>query len=351
MRDRFQTEAHWFVAVTWIIGFTNDGWSGRPSPLTHQLLLLPVALAFAYSLFRLLRLQRDWLTSEKRQVRRFLFTLGVLCCLSEVLSIFGFLYEGHHFAPFGYFLPSSAMIIIMLVTSLCFASILCAARWPTGATALGGVLLSYVAGVALAIAYFPLSYLRSDMLPVILWADERLASHLDPYTTMHVGLRLYDFPYLPGMLLVYLPAVLVHIDLRFTNLACDVALGFVLYFAARQVERRAAALLVGVFLLSPFLQYRHDLYLAPHWLTLVLAIALMRWRHFAWAALIFGFSMGIYQLSWVIFPFLILNAYRRGGWGEATKLTALSGADVGGGWSVSRMGISTNCKQHGRSME
>ncbi len=325
MRNGFQTKARWFVATAWIIDLSNDGWSGRPSPSTHQCLLLPIALAFTYSLFRLLKPQPNGLTSERGKVGSTFLALTMLCCLFEVLSIGGFLYEGHHFAQFGYVLPGTA---IMGLTGLSIAGFLFAAWRPTGVSALGSMLLSYIAGVALAIAYFPLNYLRSDMLPVILWADERLTSRLNPYTTMHVGARLYDFPYLPGVLLAYLPAVLVHADLRCVNLACDVALGLISYAAARQTERRAAALLLGIFLLSPFLQYRHDLYLAPHWLTLVLAVALMRWRHFAWAALIFGFSIGVYQLSWVIFPFLVLNAYRRGSWREAINFTAMSGAGM-----------------------
>ena len=325
MQDELKGKACWFVAATWIVGISNDGWSGRPSPLIHQVLLIPVAFGFAYSLLQLLRPQPNARSFAHSEVGRLSFGLGLMCCLSEVLSVAGFLYEGHHFARFGYVLPSGG---VLLIAGFSLAGLLYASQSPTGLGVLTAVLMSYVAGLVLAIVHFPLNYLRSDMLPVILWTDSRLAAHLNPYVTMHVGSRLYDFPYLPGMLIAYLPAGLVHVDLRFTNLISDVGLGVVSYTAAVHDRRRMAALLIGVFLLSPFLQYRHDLYLAPHWLTLVGAVALMRWRHFAWAALVFGLSMGIYQLSWVIFPFLILNGYRRGGWREAIKLTALSGAGM-----------------------
>ncbi len=321
MRNQFQANARWFVTVTWMIGLTNDGWSGRPSPLIHQLLLLPFTLVFSYGLARLLRPALNGQAATSIKLRSFLFALVMLCAVSEACSIAGFVYEGRHFAQFGYFLPHSAPV---LLAGLFLVGALCIAVRSSAAVALAGVLLSYVGGVALAMACFPLNYLRSDMLPVIMWADGRLAAHLNPYTTMHVGSRLYDFPYLPGMLLAYLPAILVHADVRSVNVLCDVGLGVITYVAARSVERRAAALLTGVFLLSPFVQYRHDLYLAPHWLTLVIAIALMRWRHYGWAALIFGVSMAIYQLSWVIFPFLVLNAHRRRGWGEAVKIASAS---------------------------
>ena len=42
------------------------------------------------------------------------------------------------------------------------------------------------------------------------------------------------------------------------------------------------------------------------------------------AALAFGASMAIYQLSWVIFPFFLLQAFRRRGWMEASKLALLA---------------------------
>ena len=316
---------YWFAGITWILSCVNDGWSGRPAPLRHQLLLLPATLAFVYSLSRLLQTQRAGGFREKSRASRALLSFVVICCLSEAVAVVGFLYEGRHFARFGYTLPYRG---VWLLISVCLTSGVLAARRQSGTSTFLGVMLSYAAGVAVAVAYFPLNYLRSDMLPVIWWADERLAAHLNPYVTMHVGSRLYDFPYLPGMLLSYFPAVLMHVDLRIMNLVCNIALSLVVYCAADREYRNAAALLIGVFLLSPFLQYRHDLYLAPHWLTLVLAIALMRWRHFLWAAAVFGISMGIYQLSWVLFPFFILNGLRRRGWKEAMKLMAVSFAGM-----------------------
>jgi uncharacterized membrane protein len=49
----------------------------------------------------------------------------------------------------------------------------------------------------------------------------------------------------------------------------------------------------------------------------------MQRRHFAWAALAFGVSMAIYQFSWILFPFFLLYALRRRGWGEVAKLAVL----------------------------
>ena len=161
------------------------------------------------------------------------------------------------------------------------------------------------------------------MLPVIIWADGRLLSRLNPYGTMHVGARLYDFPYLPGMLVAYLPAVALHLDVRTITLTCCLVIGGLLYLSARPTGRTQAALLIGAFLLCPFLQYRHDLYLEPHWLALTGSIILLRFGRVGWSALCFGLSMAIYQLSWVLFPFLVLYAFQRQGWRGALKTIGL----------------------------
>jgi uncharacterized membrane protein len=89
------------------------------------------------------------------------------------------------------------------------------------------------------------------------------------------------------------------------------------------------AALLALFLLCPFLQYRHELYLQPHWFTLVAAFVLAQRRHFAWAAVVFGAGMALYQFSWILFPFFLLHALRRRGWVEVAR-TFLLGA-VGAG--------------------
>ena len=57
---------------------------------------------------------------------------------------------------------------------------------------------------------------------------------------------------------------------------------------------------------------------------MVLAVVLMQRRHFAFAAIAWGVSCAIYQLSWVILPFFLLNAFRRRGLAEAGKLGLLA---------------------------
>lgn len=304
-----------YLTAVVIVTAVNDGWSGRPDPLMHQLLLLPFLGVLGWSVAGLLGKTAAHV-HERLRTSSVVTVLAGACVAFELLFGPELLYERHHFARFGYVLPEA------IATICCLAIVLgaAAAFWrPTGKRTLIAVLWVYGAGLLLAIRCFPLNYLRSDMLPVIVWADQRLLAGLDPYATMHVGGRLYDFPYLPGMLLAFLPAVAAHVDVRFVCLGCVLTLSVLIYAGASEYRRVEVALLIGVFVLSPFLQYRHDLYLEPHWCALTASIVLLHWRRFLWGAAAFGVSMGLYQLSWVLFPFLVLFAFHRGGWREASR--------------------------------
>lgn len=312
------SQATWFLVLACLVALVNDGWSGRPSPFLHQLMLLPLDLAFAYGLTKLLKRKQGSALeggSSLKSVPLWIMTFfegGSLC---------GLWYESRHFAHFGYHLPYLALLAVLLTI---LVSLVAYIRLQSSSWFTGGIVATYLVGAAVSVLCFPLNYLRSDMLPVIVWADQRLAAHLSPYTTMHVGSRLYDFPYLPGMLVMYFPVVAMHLDPRWFNLLCVVLIVCFLYWTASSDRRRAAAGLIGVFLLSPFLQYRHDLYLQPHWLLLVGAVVLLQRGQPQWAAVTFGLSMAVYQLSWVLWPFLVLYAFRRQGWREALRTGGLS---------------------------
>ena len=314
-----------YVALVFDVFVVNDGWSGRPSPFLHQVFLLPFAVLFFVFLGVLLRTRREPprpgpVQGQRSESVHCVWGAIWLCTFFEVLSIAGFAYEARHFRRFGYLVPLHAAVEFLVSVGVALSWV----WWRRSAYRLfGGAMATYCAGLLLAICCFPLNYLRSDMLPVILWSDTRLLSHLNPYATMHVGSRLYDFPYLPGMLVAFLPAVPLHADLRLVTLGCMVATGLLLYLSAKDDWRFEAAALLGVFLLDPFLQYRHDLYLEPHWLALAGSIVLLRKNQFAWAAVVFGLSMALYQLSWVVFPFFVLYRFRRSGPREAIKSTLL----------------------------
>lgn len=309
--------ATWFAGILLLVTVVGDGWSGRPSGIAHQLLLLPITLAFGLMAWQLL--------FGNQIFGRVVWTVHraiVLAILLEVASGALFFYESRHFTPFGYQSHPAAIVSVVSVSCvLLFMVLPHAARHPAGILAAG--LMVFAGGRLLSILSFPLTYLRSDMLPVIVAADQRLLNHGSPYSTLFLGPRPYAFPYLPGMIVAYLPLTAVHLDPRFGSLVYLLAAAILVYWAARPDRRTHIALLLMLFLLSPFMQYRHELYIQPHWFTLVLAFALMQRHRFGWAAFVFGISMAVYQFSWILFPFLLLNGLRRRGWPEALKLALL----------------------------
>jgi hypothetical protein len=308
--------AAYFTVLLVLVSLVADGWSGKTTELTHQLLLLPVTAAFAYCLYKFLRPMAEgaalpW-TYRGALLIAWLFE-------AEFAALY--LYECRHFAAFGYqlrLIPAicilGAAVILMGLTlwkGVSAAYVLCAA------------MIASAGGLFLSILSFPLNYLRSDMLPVIIWADRNLLQHTDPYVTLHVANRLYDFPYLPGMMLAFYPFAMAGLDLRFASMTYLLGAAGLIYWATRRDRRLEVGSLLALFLLCPFLQYRHELYLQPHWFTLVLVFVLMQRRRFAWAALAFGVSLAIYQFSWILFPFFLLYGLRRRGWGEIGKLAVL----------------------------
>jgi hypothetical protein len=308
--------ARWFGLCLLVIMLVSDGWSGRPLGLAHQLILLPFTFLFLYSLLQLLfaraapgQAHSSVLWDGKRLVH--------VLFLVELSAFMLFRYEAHHLAPLGYRLRPTLSVPAVLAIAAGFWLV---QRNPRPAYVAGLAAGVYGLGVLLTIGCFPLNYLRSDMLPVILWADTNLLHHVSPYATMHVADRVYDFPYLPGMLVAYLPFVALHMDQRFASILAMSAIAFFVFRAARPEYKLPVAGLLAVLLLDPFLQYRHDLYLQPHWLTLVGAFLFMQRGRWVWAAFILGLGMAMYQFSWIVLPFVLLNALWRRGWLESLKL-------------------------------
>jgi hypothetical protein len=309
--------AGWYTVVLLIVNVVGDGWSGRPSPFVHQIILLPFTLIFFVGMRQFLFAGSTSNHGAAIWTPRRALWLAVAL---ELLTVVAFLYERTHFAAVGYRLNPVAAAAVF-VPSVLLLGMLAASRVVHAGRAFAISLCIYVAGVVLSVAQFPLTYLRSDMLSVILWADTNLLHHINPYALIYVADRVYAFPYLPGMLIAYLPFVAAHVDVRLGSMLFMLGAAVLVFCSARFDRRTEVAALLALFLLCPFFQYRHELYIQPHWLILVLAFVLMQRRRFAWAAFVFGLGMAIYQFSWILFPFFVLNALRRRGWMEAAKLS------------------------------
>ena len=311
------------VALLLLITAVQDGLPQIGSPFRMQLALLPFTASFLYLSWRFLLtgVAPHWM-SRVGGMRAVFFVVFLLELSFAVL----FVEETTHYAEFGYRLrvvPALILLVLPLgaVVWVTFRWRRIRPDWLVG-TFLG----TYAAGQVLAIVSFPLNYLRSDMMPVIAWADRALLAGTNPYQHMHVADRIYDFPYLPGMILAFVPMHVLHLDPRWAAIAYIVGAMLLLYWAAAPECRVQVAALIGLFVLCPYLQYRHELYTQGHFFSLVLIFVLMQRGRFAWAAVAFGASMFISQFSWVIFPFFLMNGLRRGGWREVGRMALISGS-------------------------
>ena len=320
--DRVRTSL--FLVLLLLITVVMDGLPKVASPFIMQILLLPLTAVFLATSFYFLHgdlLQGSLLWLVKLSSEKvLLWTTGLL----QLCFVYLFLSETHHYSALGYrllkapVLLSFGMLLLALGVSIGVAAKIPSRLW------LAIFLATSATGSILSIVSFPLNYLRSDMLPVIFWADRALLGKQNPYQHFYVADRVYDFPYLPGMLLAFAPAQALHLDPRWAALVYLVA-GMCLIYGATAVQfRHRAVLLIGLFMLCPYLQYRHELYTQGHFFSLILVFFLMQRRHFAWAAAAFGLSMVISQFSWVIFPFFLLNALRRGSWKEVFRMAAFA---------------------------
>ena len=312
-----------FILLLAFLNLQGDGFRLARGQRLDQLLLLPFTAIFCALLLTLLfrPLRLPFRTAALLQASALPRTLCWLTLVALVSSMSLFFAEARYYQRFGYRLHLLAALAVFAAALLLVASNLGDRHPPSASRILLTTVSAYAAISALSFWSFPIAVDRSDMLPLLAQAGRELLSGADPY-------RLYSFPhetvfltYLPGTLLSYLPAVFLHIDLRSINLVCTAALAALLAWSAKPAKRAQAAALVGLWLLSPYLLYRHEIYTAPHWLVTVAALLLVGRRRVSAGALLFGVSVALSQFSWVLLPFLLLFLWQRFG-----SLTALRSA-------------------------
>lgn len=191
---------------------------------------------------------------------------------------------------------------------------------------LAAAALAYLAAATYCIVFFPLHPERSDMLLLIESAIARAAQGLDPYV---VYTRVHELPltYLPGLWLSYLPGWALGLDPRWTHHLAVVLAALAIYRAA---SAATPAYALGIFLLTPYLVYRHDLYGGVYWLSLALTLALLSSGRLGMAGAAFGWSVAAAQFSWVLAPVLLAGLLRLHGsrktWLFAGVATVVAGA-------------------------
>jgi hypothetical protein len=172
---------------------------------------------------------------------------------------------------------------------------------------LGLAVAGHVAFTAYACAYFPLSVARSDMLPLLMQSGGRLLAGHNPYGLYELGRSTPEYlTYLPGLVVAYLPASFYHLDPRLVGLTYTVLASVVLYHWGG----RALSALMSLFLVSPYLIYRHDNYLSPVWLLLAVAACAVSNRR-RLSGLAAGLLAVTSQLLWVPALVMVVLTLRR----------------------------------------
>ncbi|HZG66773.1 MAG TPA: hypothetical protein VEZ12_08520, partial [Herpetosiphonaceae bacterium] len=182
----------------------------------------------------------------------------------------------------------------------------------TGMAALLAVTLRRVPGIAVAAVAFalgmairlshvkviPLDPTRGDMLPLVQQALDNLLRGRSPYTTYSMPWEL-PLTYLPLTWLAYLPATLLGLDMRWTNVVAECAILLaglhVLRHAPRERRRFSHDVLFVLWawiFLSPSVIYWDMVTSAPFgWAAIAWVLAFVRTRHHRAAVVALGLAV------------------------------------------------------------
>ena len=153
-----------------------------------------------------------------------------------------------------------------------------------------------------SIIYYPINVDRSDMLPVITKGLDNWSTGKSPYEEFVLNGLPKTMGYLPGALFMHFPAWILGLDLRWNNFIYRAAwLSFLCY----QTKKNCRSDLKATFhylALSPYINFRHDLYFEGYLLLLSLYFSLVRLRFLSLPLMALT-----RQWAWVLSPFLILN--------------------------------------------
>jgi hypothetical protein len=308
------------AAIIGLIGAQGDGWA-KHSSFHSQVVLLPVT--FCFLLLCMLLYKPDVVTARfsstqiGSSIPLWRLALGV-AFVFQLLSFVLFILEAKYYRAFGYQLHGWLTLMTFGVVSIMLLAGLFR-REPKAWHLLLLVLGAYSFVYFLSIYSFPINVWRSDLLPVISAGNESLLAGVNPYHLYTFSNEKDLLTYLPGTWLPFLPFTMLGVDLRFANIIFTIAATLCVYFASNPRYRREVVGLFGLLLMCPYLQYRHELYLQTHWLSLSVCFLLLQRERVMGAAAAFGWSMATSQFSWILFPFLLLYIFRRFGLTRAVQ--------------------------------
>lgn len=181
------------------------------------------------------------------------------------------------------------------------------------------VLASVLIVKVIPLLMFPITAVRSDLLPILAAAGKSILSSHNPYQyyLLDNGVLTQTVRF-PGLILAYLPAVWLNFDLRLVTLLCEAAICLILIYLVKQLVDKGIIpwqLIWAVLLLFmlPYWHYRHELYEAPFWLILIINLLCLYWKKPAWFGITLGLMAGMHQWGILFFPFLLIAYVKRFG--------------------------------------
>lgn len=207
------------------------------------------------------------------------------------LAYLGFSY--FQFANFGYAPPFLALGVVLL--GLIFVR-------------LDRPLVSLTINLALlgcSILQFPIHIDRSDMLIVTQNALDFLGKGVDPYFELTEKGRTVTYGYLPGIFLSHFPAWFMGLDLRWNNLIFRALWLLLLLKVIKKSSHQKLLIPFHYLALSPYINFRHELYFEAFLFLLVAYFALPKTRYLS-----LPIMLVTRQWSWVLAPFLVFNDLR-----------------------------------------
>jgi len=241
----------------------------------------------------------------------------VIILVFEAMTLTLLVVQHIRYASFGYHLDIPVTVFFFTVIGIALVFFLVRDALPDFLFFFA--LAAYTGTYLLSIMSFPLDSQRSDMLPLIISGCHSFLTGVTPYGYHAIPHHLI-FTYLPGMWMAYLPAAASGTDPRYINLICIVISALILSNSLRDT-RKSVLLLLPVFLLTPYLQYRHEIYLGVLFLVLSVIFALGIRNRYLMSSAAFGYALSTYQFLWVLFPFGVIAAFRK--WGIKKAIIGL----------------------------
>ncbi|MEM8529847.1 MAG: hypothetical protein AAGF95_03335, partial [Chloroflexota bacterium] len=181
----------------------------------------------------------------------------------------------------------------------------------------------------------PIEPPRGDMLPLVQGALANLLAGQSPYTIYTMPWEL-PLTYLPVTWLAYLPAYVLGVDIRVTNVVAELIIGAALAWIATSHLNGARTqdylfgasigLLIWAWVFfQPSLQHWTQATTAPiWWAVLAVSLALVIRGHRWWAAVALGIGAATSPLIAVLSPFIGLYWLRSHGWRQTTRYVLLA---------------------------